>query len=130
MPIEKLTDEVFVAREPVVKLDSRNMEFLKNRVRGVDRKQVRLCAHQNVSDTLQEMFLVQTRETYIRPHKHLKRSESFHVMEGQADVLVFSDEGVLTDVIRMGDYASGRLFYYRMHEPFFHSALIRTDYLV
>ena len=76
------------------------------------------------------MFLVQTRETYIRPHKHLKRAESFHVLEGQADILVFSDEGMLTDVIPMGDYASGKQFYYRMHEPLFHSALIRSDYLV
>jgi cupin fold WbuC family metalloprotein len=43
---------------------------------------------------------------------------------------MFDDEGRIEDVIRMGDYASGRTFYYRIAAPIFHTLIIRSDVLV
>lgn len=121
--------EVLFATDPVVTVDHRSINFLKEQSQGIGRKRIRLCAHKDTQDPLHEMFIVHTKDTYVRPHKHL-RGESFHVVEGQSDVIVFTDNGAITSVIRLGDYRSGLPFYYRLEEPCFHTVIIRSDILV
>jgi cupin fold WbuC family metalloprotein len=76
------------------------------------------------------MFIANTRATYVRPHRNLKKSKSFHIIEGSVDVVMFDDVGNIIEVIQMGDYSSGLTFYYRMAEPGYHTLLIRSDFLV
>ncbi len=76
------------------------------------------------------MFIVHKKGAYIRPHKHLKKSESFHLITGAADVIIFSRAGKITGVIPMGEYASGGNFYYRISQPYYHTLLIKSDFLV
>lgn len=76
------------------------------------------------------MLIVHERGVYVPPHKHPGKTESTHIIEGLVDVVVFNDDGKIESVIRMGDYASGRMFYYRMAVPLFHTLIIRSDVLV
>jgi cupin fold WbuC family metalloprotein len=76
------------------------------------------------------MLIVHERGAYVRPHKHTGKTESAHIIEGLVDVVMFDDSGRIESVIRMGDYASGRIFYYRMAIPVFHTLIIRSDVLV
>jgi len=46
------------------------------------------------------------------------------------DVVIFDEVGGIVEVIRMGDYSSGRRFYYRISEPCYHTLLISSDFLV
>ncbi len=125
-----LNKEVYVADEPIVKVGRLDIESLKERVRDTERKRIRLCAHTDVEDKLHEMFIVLLKESYIRPHKHLNKAESLHVIEGSVDVVFFDETGNITDVIPMGEYASGRRFYYRVAEPAYHTLLVRSDLLI
>ena len=45
-------------------------------------------------------------------------------------MVVFDDNGRIEKLMELGDYASGRTFYYRMTEPSFHTLIIRSDVLV
>jgi cupin fold WbuC family metalloprotein len=121
--------EVLFATDAVVTLDYRSISFLKEKSLESERKRVRLCAHKDIQDPLHEMFIVHTKDTYVRPHKHL-RCESFHVVEGRSDVVVFTDDGTIGSVIRLGDYRSGLPFYYRLEESCFHTVIIRSDVMV
>ena len=76
------------------------------------------------------MLIAISSASYIRPHRHLDKSESFHVVDGIADVAIFDDSGNVTDVIALGPLASGRAFFYRLSESAFHTLLIRSDVLV
>jgi cupin fold WbuC family metalloprotein len=76
------------------------------------------------------MFIVHKKDTYIRPHKHLHKTESVYIIEGSADIVIFDDIGGIVEVIRMGDYSSGRKFYYRLAEPIYHTLLIASELLV
>jgi len=76
------------------------------------------------------MLIVHAKNTYVRPHKHLNKSESFHIIEGSADVIIFNEEGSIIEVIEMGDFKSGKQFYYRLSEPYYHTLLIHCDFLV
>ncbi|MDD2752731.1 MAG: WbuC family cupin fold metalloprotein [Candidatus Omnitrophica bacterium] len=122
--------EVLFADEPVVKLGRADIDLLLKKVWKNQRKRIRLCTHKGISDKLHEMFIVHTKDTYVRPHKHLNKSESFFILQGKADVVLFDQKGKIKQVIEMGDYSSGRKFYYRLAQPFFHSLLIYSKYLI
>src|SRR6266511_3954425 len=128
--VTPLNQEVLVAGDPVVKLSRADIQVLKDWALRNPRQRIRICAHKDTKDRLHEMLIVHTRNTYVRPHKNLNKSESFHVIEGAVDVVIFDEQGSVTELIRMGDYASGRRFYYRIEQPAYHTLLITSDVLV
>ena len=128
--VQSESPEVLVADEPIVKVCGEDLELLKSRSLANERKRIRLCAHFSVDDKLHEMLIVHTKDAYVRPHKHLNKSESVHVIEGLVDIVIFDDSGEVGDVISMGDLSSGHPFFYRMQKAFFHTLLIRSDILV
>jgi len=123
-------EEVLFCRESIPRIDRGDVQQLVALAKANNRERIRLCSHYDTDDTLHEMFIVHSSNTYVRPHKHLGKSESFHVIEGRVDVVVFDENGDVCDVIQMGDYASDQAFYYRISTALYHTLLIRTDVLV
>ena len=130
MRFNKINEEVLYTEETITRIALKDIEILKEMAKQNRRKRVRLCAHKNVRDQLHEMLIVHMKNAFVRPHKHLNKSESWHIIEGVADVIIFSDDGNIHDVIKLGDYASGRKFYYRITDPYYHSLLIRSEVVV
>ena len=91
---------------------------------------MRLCTHQSTDEKIHEMFILLKKEGYVRPHKHSVKTESLEILEGRADAVIFDDAGGVLEVIKMGDYASGLQFYYRMPKPRYHTLVLKTDTLV
>ena len=130
MNLRKVNEEIFIADDTIVRCGDAEIEFLKRQALTSARKRARICAHKTNEDALHEMLIVIAAASYIRPHRHVSKSESFHVIEGEVDVAVFDNAGALTDVIELGARGSGRNFFYRLSHSAFHTLLIRTDYLV
>jgi cupin fold WbuC family metalloprotein len=130
MRLKEISTEVFQADEPIVKVSRREIEFLKERVKHAPRGRVRLCAHSSDSDLVHEMIIVLTQKTYIRPHRHFGKCESFHIIEGAVDVVPFDDAGEIKEIIEMGEPGSGKNFFYRLSTPLFHTLLIRSEILI
>jgi cupin fold WbuC family metalloprotein len=130
MRLRELTSEVWVADEPLVQVSPQEIALLKERIPLTPRGRIRLCAHGGDQDALHEMFLALARDTYIRPHKHPGKCESLHVIEGVADLVIFDEDGNVRQVVPLGDPRSGRPFYYRLSQPWFHTLLIHSDVLV
>ena len=130
MKYKENSPEVLVADEEIVKVARPDIDFLKARVPATLHRRARFCAHKSGGDAIHEMLIVLSRGTYIRPHKHLAKSESFHVIEGAVDVVIFDEAGAVSEVVRMGDYASGKNFYYRLAHPAYHTLILRTENLV
>ena len=130
MKLHKVNDEVFVAEDSIVRLGDDEIAFLKRQARSNPRKRARICAHKTNADALHEMVIAIAATSYIHPHRHIGKSESFHIIEGLVDVAVFDDAGRVIDVIELGEPGSGRNFFYRLSESTFHTLLIRSDFLV
>lgn len=130
MNLRKLNDEVFIALDPVVQFGGDEIDFLKRQARENPRGRARICAHKTNEDALHEMLIAIAAESYIHPHRHVGKSESFHVVEGEVDIVIFDEGGAIADIIDMGAIGSGRKFYYRLSDSAFHTLLIRTDFLV
>lgn len=125
-----LSPEVLYSDVAITVVDRSNIDLFKQRSSLNPRKRIRLCAHGSPDDRLHEMLIVHERGTYVRPHKHPGKTESTHIIEGLVDVVLFEDDGRIERVISMGDYASGRAFYFRMGIPVFHTLIIRSDVFV
>ena len=130
MKFRKQNDEIFIAEEPIVRLGDEQIAFLKSQAKASPRRRARICAHKSNDDALHEMLIAICADSYIHPHKHLGKSESFHIVEGDVDVAVFDDAGAVADVIELGPPGSGRQFFYRLDHGAFHTLLIRTPFLV
>lgn len=124
------SDEVLYPGEEVVLVDSADLAEFKRLALLNPRKRIRLCTHNSPEDALHEMFIVHTNETYVRPHKHIGKAESFSILEGETDLVLFEDDGTVREIVRMGAPGSGLKFYHRLAGPVFHSLLIRSDILI
>lgn len=130
MNLREVNEEVFIAEGPIVRIGDEEIVFLKHQARMNARKRARICAHKTNDDTLHEMILVISASSYIQPHKHIGKSESFHIIEGKVDIVILDENGAVTDVVELGEAGTGRQFYYRLSESVFHTLLIRTDFVV
>jgi cupin fold WbuC family metalloprotein len=128
--INKESDEVLYPQENIVSVNREDMQKLKDLAICNPRQRIRLCAHKEPSDQLHEMFIIHTSECYVRPHKHIGKIESMSILEGEADVVLFHEDGSIKKVLSMGAPNTGKLFYYRLAEPIYHMLLIRTPFLV
>ena len=112
--MERVSEEAFYSRKPITEIDQSTIEVLLNEMEGTPRKRIRLCLHDDVGNPLHEMAIVLGRESYIRPHKHEGKTESFHIIEGRLSVVFFDDDGKVQKVLRMGPLHSGLTFFYRL----------------
>lgn len=128
--MNRLTEEVYVVDAPIAHFGAKGIQFLKDHVYQTQRKRVRVCMHKNIQEKLHEMFVCYVKETYVRPNKHIKKDESLHIIHGSADFIFFDDKGVITDIVPLGDYASGRNFYCRIPESVYHTFVIKSDIIV
>jgi cupin fold WbuC family metalloprotein len=128
--IDPVDDGVFCVHSGKPRLVRSDVVFLKSVASGNNRRRSRICLHPDRRDLIHEMIIALDEQTYVRPHKHLHKSESFHVMEGYGKLILFDDEGCIDEVVDLGDYASGRTFFYRMNDSQVHCVLVCSDSLL
>jgi len=130
MKVKQVSEEVFFGDETMVTVNNQDIIFLKEKALSNKRERSRLCAHRDTDELLHDMLIIHTGDTYVTPHKHLNRSESFHIIEGSVNAILFDDDGSITNVVQMGDYSSGNIFFYRIPEKFYHTLVITSEIIV
>ena len=130
MKIRMESDEVLYAEDPIVSVTHGDLEWLKQKAGLNSRQRIRLCSHPVLTDKLHEMLIVHRKNVCVPPHKHPGKSESIHIIEGLVDVVAFNDDGSIFQVLPLGEYGSGRIFYCRMNTSVYHTLLIHSEILV
>jgi cupin fold WbuC family metalloprotein len=128
--IKKVSEEVYYTNVRLTKCNAGLVRDLKLKASQNPRNRVRLCTHDGVADKLHEMLIIHEKNCYVRPHKHPGKAESIHIIEGVVDIVIFDNEGSISEVIKMGDYNSVLPFYLRIDTPLYHTLLIRSEVLV
>jgi len=126
----KKSSDVYLAPGPIASIGSEEIDYLRCELAGNAKGRVRVNLHPADADTLHEMFIAIKQDSYIRPHKHPHKSEAFHIVYGEVDVVVFDDDGRIQRVVSLAAGGSSKAFYYRMSKPFFHTLVIKSDLLV
>lgn len=123
----KESDEVLYPKEGIVAVTAQDLGELKKMAMLNPRRRIRLCSHLNLNDEIHEMIIYHPKDTYVRPHKHLGKDESFHLIYGEIDCVIFNNQGDVTKSFSMGDYSSGKIFYYRVPADTFHTQIFKKD---
>ena len=126
----EFNEEVFYPRLSPLQLGPDDFSDLKKQASGNPRRRARICCHQSPEDVLHEMFIVHAKDCYVRPHKHVDKAESLHVLEGEADVIFFDAEGVITEAFPISASDPGTDNFYRLETGIYHSLIIRSEFLV
>ncbi len=122
-----MTIAVFYNTDDVAEVGLVWYDKLKRHALEANMKRARLCLHHSPDDPLHEMIICFHRDAVIRPHRHSTKTESYHIVFGELDVVLFDDDGQPTRVVRMGD-GVGKTSIYRLSAPVWHSAIIRSEY--
>ena len=121
---------VYRNQDEVIEIDAVWIERLKQAARQEKLGRARLCLHLSQDDLVQEMLIAFCRGSYIRPHRHIAKSESFHVVEGELLVVLFESDGKPIREISLGPLGSGKNFIYRLASDTWHTVVPLSDYVV
>lgn len=100
IPIKKAKTPSFRVKSDLFILDYNAFEFLKEKAEIHELKKARICLHKNDSDKVNEMIICTYEGAYVRPHMHMKKSESYHMIEGTCSLIFFDNTGKTTKVIK------------------------------
>jgi cupin fold WbuC family metalloprotein len=98
--------------------------------RSANLRRARICLHPETGDVLHEMIIALCRDSYVAPHRHRRKTESFHMLAGEIDVVVFDDDGrpIALHTLSAENPDLPRVM--RLQHPVWHSVLVRTEYAV
>ena len=128
--IREENEEVLYTTADIATVGDVDIAALKERAAGNTRQRCRLCTHPEASADLHGMLIVHGRDAYVRPHRHMGKAETLHVIEGSAELIVFDETGAVSCAEPLTPAGTAGNFYYRMPAGVFHSLLITSDWLV
>ncbi len=117
----------FFCQKKPVRVDHALIQELKNASASIDNKNVRLCLHESADSLFHEMIILERRGNYYRPHKHLAKGESHHIIEGTLAIFIFEQDGVLVDSCVLEP--QGNLIY-RVGADMYHTIIPLTDLII
>lgn len=112
----------------IAEIDNEKINALKHEADVAPLKRARYCLHRSTNDSVQEMVIAFRRGSYVRPHRHRQKSESFHLMEGRLVVLFFNDEGEFIHQIKMEH--PGGVLVFRNETSLWHTVILLTEFAV
>src|SRR5262245_15632112 len=78
----QVSPEVFYAEGEIAVAGAELIDVLRRAAAASPKRRARLCAHPGTEDLLHEMLIVLGRDSYVAPHRHIGKSESFHLIDG------------------------------------------------
>ncbi len=111
-----------------ITLNARDVDELEKLVLFTEKKRIRICLHSE-NDLIHEMIIVVKRGSYIRPARHIKKTESLHVIKGIANVIFFNNNGEIEEIKKLSQYPESN-FYYRMNTDIFHTLIVDSDFFM
>ena len=81
--------------------------------------------HSSASDPVQRFVVVLQRDSYVRPHRHMTKSELCTVIRGRFEVVIFDSEGMVLERTVTGEGTSNMAF--ELPHATWHTLLPLTD---
>jgi len=106
----------------------RLLDELTVKANASPRGRAHLNVHASADDPVQRFFVMVNRHSYVRPHRHLTKSELGLVIRGAFDLIAFDDAGTVTARHVIGAVAGGSEgFAYESGQANWHTLVARVD---
>lgn len=117
----------YFCKSAPIKVNTDLIEELKKAAISLDGSNVRLCLHESPESLFHEMINLEHRAKYYRPHKHERKGESYHIIEGAMAAFVFDEDGNVIDANVLKPDGN---FLYRVDANMYHAVMPLTDVLI
>lgn len=109
-------------------IDRKLIEEVAQSAEATARRRLNHNFHSGPDDNPRRFLNVLLRGTYIRPHRHLNppKAETFVVLEGLAEILLFNDDGTIAGRHMLGGDTPG----IDLSPGLWHTIVARTDRVV
>lgn len=113
----------------VVKVHKNELDSFKNQAKkNKVKKRYRLCLHDTPENKLHEMLICRCLNDYSKPDKHVGTTESHTIIEGTEMIILFDDEGEVTDAFLL-DKEEGYISY-RINAEIYHMTVPLTKTVI
>jgi len=123
------SEAYYCTAEPLV-FDDEVLAWLKEKLDKTSGNTVRICVHREAAAPFHEMLIAHKRGGEFKPHKHLLKTESYHVIEGKLRVNRFDDQGKHVSTLLLGPHGSGLPFLHRLPVNVWHSTEPDGEYVI
>ncbi len=120
----------FVCKEETVEVGEEELGLLKRAALQDPLRRARLCLHHDHNDKVQEMVIAFCQDSYVRPHRHVNKSESFHIIEGKLAIIFFDKEGHITRRVKMERCGNAHAFLYRSSNNAWHAVVPLSEFVI
>ena len=111
-------------------IDKKKLDELKILAQKDPNKRARICLHKNDEEMVQEMIIAFCKDSYIRPHRHIDKSESYHIIEGRIEIIFFNDNGIEIDKVVLSDKIDEHPFLFRISNSAWHTVVPKSDFVI
>ena len=116
----------FAVRDNVA-VGKKIIEDLKMLSQKLGNKDIRICLHNNRNSNLHNMINLLYKKEENIPHKHVHKSESYHIIEGRMTITIYNENGKIVDKCLLDEKET---FLYRVGKNTFHTTVPETEYVI
>ena len=120
---QRLSETVYSAQGPVIWISRSEIDFLQDVAANSSSRKARVLLHGSPDKDLHEMIIVHSFGQYIQPHINLDSAKSFVVLDGEMTVVLFNNEGEISNYVRLGVSNGASAFLLRLDDPVFHTVV-------
>ena len=118
-----LMNNVIKLNEDITTLGREDFQRLENVASAHPSNRARFCLHHSDNDLVQQMIICLAKDSYVRPHRHINKAESFHIIKGEILVVVFNEDGSITKKIIMSASDELSCKVYRLAPGLWHTVI-------
>ena len=116
--------------QDTIYIDKKKLEELKILAQNDPNKRARICLHKDDGEMIQEMIIAFCKDSYIRPHRHIDKSESYHIIEGRIEIIFYNDNGIEIDKVILSDKMDEHPFLFRISNSAWHTVVPKSDFVI
>lgn len=116
--------------QEIIEIDVLQIEELKKAAVLDPLGRARICLHLDPDNPIHEMVIAFTTNSYSRPHRNVRNSKSYFIIEGNMLVLIFDNEGRITRKIELATASNKKPFFCRLNANCWHTVIAKSDTLV
>jgi cupin fold WbuC family metalloprotein len=114
----------------IIEIGKTDLDILKSEAQRSPLRRARICLHKNYDEQVHEMIIAFCFDSYVIPHRHVNKIESFHIIDGKLAIIFFDEIGEVINKIIMAPLGSGFTFLYRLSSPLWHTVIPITEYVI
>ena len=121
---------IHFAVDDIIEVGTADIERLKAAALQSSSGRARYCFHQDDGSVVHDMLIAFCGYGYVRAHRHPRKAETLHAVEGEFDVVIFDDQAREVRRVRMGVPGGSRTVMYRLPAGIWHTVVPLTPAVV